>query len=114
MCENQYFALTFDVVLVINVAIMPVTFCWYSKQIYPEDLIYINSYQNFLVFRTGSSDAKGNKHIEHEPLESGTGGDTILEESGVDASMLDEAKDEEPVVTPAIPIPAQGTLWFSP
>ena len=51
---------------------------------------------------------------EHEPLESGTGGDTILEESGLDASMLDEAKDEEPVVTPAIPIPAQGTLWFSP
>ena len=51
---------------------------------------------------------------EHEPLESGTGGDTILEESGVDASMLDEAKDEEPVVTPATPIPAQGTSWFSP
>jgi len=47
---------------------------------------------------------------EHEPLESGTGGDTILEESGVDASMLDEAKDEEPVVTPAIPIPAQAPI----
>jgi hypothetical protein len=49
---------------------------------------------------------------EHEPLESGTGGDTILEESGVDASMLDESKDEEPVVTPSIPIPAQGTFGF--
>jgi len=47
---------------------------------------------------------------EHEPLESGTGGDTILEESGVDASMLDETKDEEPVVTPAIPIPAQAPI----
>jgi len=47
---------------------------------------------------------------EHEPLESGTGGDTILEESGVDASMLDESKDEEPVVTPAIPIPAQAPI----
>ena len=47
-------------------------------------------------------------------MESGTGGDTILKESGVDASMLDEAKDEEPVVTPAIPFPAQGTSWFSP
>jgi len=47
--------------------------------------------------------------LEGEPLESGTSGDTILEESGVDASILDESKDvegsEEPVVPPS-PIPA--------